>query len=110
MLKYLLDYPLGNRLAAKLDFIAIQLGYGEEYGVESALELLTSILMSFPAAIVNEHAPKFFVHLALCLINNESTKCRKMAALATKVLIEKARSSHFVEIVVFRLHNAVSTF
>lgn len=47
-MKYLLDYPLGKKLAGHLDFVVSQLQYEHDTGRESVLEMLAYIFQVFP--------------------------------------------------------------
>lgn len=87
MLQYLLDYPLGKKIQAHLQFYVSQLQYELETGRESALEMMAAFFSSFPQALLVEYSGLFFVPMAASLINDESVKCRKLISLAIKSLL-----------------------
>ncbi|CAL1568682.1 unnamed protein product [Knipowitschia caucasica] len=86
-MKYLLDYPLGNKLRHHLDFVVSQLSYEHDTGRESALEMMASIFQSFPEKMLKKYCTLFFAPLALVVVNDDSARCKKMAAVAIKALI-----------------------
>ncbi|KAM7378035.1 hypothetical protein PAMA_013096 [Pampus argenteus] len=86
-LKYLLDYPLGKKLRMHLDFIMAQLAYEHDTGRESVLEMLGYIFQTFPKKLLQHHSGLFFAPLALVVINDNSARCKKMAAMAIKALL-----------------------
>lgn len=89
MLQFLLDYPLGTKLQRFLEFYVSQLSYEHETGRESALEMIESMLSTFPESMLIEYAGFFFVPLTSRLVNDDSAACRKLTALAIKSLLAK---------------------
>ncbi|KAK9899045.1 hypothetical protein P389DRAFT_150262 [Cystobasidium minutum MCA 4210] len=87
-LQFLLDYPQGKkRLSTSLQFLAKNLGgYLHESGRLSALELVNAILSKFGSDLLDQYADLFHVSLVMDLANDESAKCRAMAAENCKVL------------------------
>ncbi|XP_054655986.1 small subunit processome component 20 homolog [Dunckerocampus dactyliophorus] len=88
-LKYLLDYPLGKKLQEHVDFIVAQLTYEHDTGRESALEMLAYIFQTFPQKILMQYTNIIFAPLALVIVNDDSARCKKMAALAIKTFLSK---------------------
>uniref|UniRef100_A0A3Q1ECN8 UTP20 small subunit processome component n=1 Tax=Acanthochromis polyacanthus TaxID=80966 RepID=A0A3Q1ECN8_9TELE len=93
-LKYLLDYPLGRKLRSHLDFVVAQLQYEHDTGRESVLEMLAFIFQTFPQNLLLQHSGLFFAPLALVVVNDDSARCKKMAAMAIKALLAQLDSSH----------------
>jgi U3 small nucleolar RNA-associated protein 20 len=46
--QYLMDYPLGNKLETHLSFYLSQMSYELQFGRESAIEMISSLISSFP--------------------------------------------------------------
>ncbi|XP_051911593.1 small subunit processome component 20 homolog [Hippocampus zosterae] len=88
-IKYLLDYPLGKKLQDHLDFIVAQLAYEHDTGRESALEMLAYVFQTFPQTLLRRYSNIFFAPLALVVVNDDSARCKKMAAMAIKDLLAK---------------------
>ena len=91
-LQFLLDYPQGKkRLTGSLEFLAKNLGnYAHESGRTSVLELLNAIFSKFTSALLDQYAALFFMSLTMDMANDESSKCREMAAENLKVLVRRA--------------------
>ncbi|GAA5980986.1 hypothetical protein JCM10908_003941 [Rhodotorula pacifica] len=89
-LQFLLDYPQGRgRLRDSLAFLAKNLSYEYESGRLSVLELVSAILQKFAAQLIKESADLFFVALVMVVANDDSTRCREMAAELVKVLFAR---------------------
>uniref|UniRef100_A0A673WAK9 UTP20 small subunit processome component n=1 Tax=Salmo trutta TaxID=8032 RepID=A0A673WAK9_SALTR len=97
--KYILDYPLGKKLRSHLDFIVAQLSYEFNTGREAALEMMAFIFQTFPQICSNSGRflyplGLFFVPLALAMVNDDSARCKKMAAVAIKSLLSQLDQQH----------------
>lgn len=88
---FLMDYPQGKgRLKQQMSFIVKNLEYVYESGRESIMELLHHIISKFGDEILADYIDPIFFALVMRLINDESTKCREMAAALIKELLARS--------------------
>ncbi|KAK4703278.1 U3 small nucleolar RNA-associated protein 20, partial [Phenoliferia sp. Uapishka_3] len=89
-LQFLLDYPQGRgRLKSSLAFLAKNLSFQHESGRLSVLELMSAILGKFGSQLIEDSADLFFVGLVMVTANDDSTRCREMAAELVKLLFTR---------------------
>jgi len=89
LLPFLLEYPLGKkRLEKQINFLVSNLDFEHETGRESALTMLESVTIKFPAEIVEEYADLFFVSLIKQLVNGTSPLLRETASNCLQLLID----------------------
>jgi U3 small nucleolar RNA-associated protein 20 len=88
---FLMDYPQGKgRLKTQMSFIIKNLEYVFETGRESIMELLHHIITKFGDEILADYIDPIFFALVMRLINDESSKCREMAATLIKSLLTRS--------------------
>jgi len=87
LLQFLLEYPQGkNRLKNQMTSLAKNLSYVYESGRTSVLEFLNALVNKFEVGLVYEYSDLLFVALVMVIANDDSTKCREMAAELIKSL------------------------
>ncbi|KAF8641440.1 hypothetical protein AX16_009953 [Volvariella volvacea WC 439] len=87
LLQFLLDYPQGKgRLRNQMTFLAKNLSYVYESGRISVMELLGAIISKFQTDLILEYADLVFVALVMGIANDDSSKCREMAAALIRAL------------------------
>lgn len=95
LLQFLLDYPQGKgRLRNQMTFMAKNLSFVYESGRKSVMELLDAIVSKFDTALVREYADLLFVGLVMVIANDDSAKCREMAAELIKRLLSRLDDDH----------------
>jgi len=95
LLQFLLDYPQGKgRLRTTMAFLAKNTTYTYEGGRVSVLELLSAIVSKFEERLIDDYADLLFVALVIVIANDDSTKCREMAAEIVKSLFLRLDVDH----------------
>ncbi|TFK50804.1 hypothetical protein OE88DRAFT_1680621 [Heliocybe sulcata] len=90
LLQFLLDYPQGKgRLRNSMTFFARNLSYVHESGRRSVMELLNAIVAKFDVDLIREYADLLFVALVMVIANDNSARCREMAAELIKGLLAR---------------------
>ncbi|XP_057326946.1 small subunit processome component 20 homolog [Microplitis mediator] len=87
--KYLMEYPLGKKLAKHLSFYLEQLSYELQPGRISALEMIYNIINGFPEDILIRQSELIFLKVGVRLVNDEDPTCREFAAKCIKELITR---------------------
>ncbi|EIW53914.1 uncharacterized protein TRAVEDRAFT_132229 [Trametes versicolor FP-101664 SS1] len=94
LLQFLLDYPQGKgRLKNQMTFLVKNLSYVYESGRKSVMELLSAIIAKFEMSLVQDYGDLLFVGLVMVIANDESTKCREMAAELIKSLLARLETT-----------------
>lgn len=94
LLQFLLDYPQGKgRLKNQMTFLVKNLSYVYESGRKSVMELLGAIVAKFETSLMQEYGDLLFVGLVMVIANDESAKCREMAAELIKGLLTRLETA-----------------
>ncbi|CAE6388887.1 unnamed protein product [Rhizoctonia solani] len=105
LLQFLLDYPQGKgRLRTQLNALARNLDYVFDSGRKSVMEFLGVVISKFTDSIIDEYADMFFVALVLRIANDDSTKCREMAAALIQQLLGRVGEERRKKLMV-HVHN-----
>uniref|UniRef100_A0A5S6QN15 DRIM domain-containing protein n=1 Tax=Trichuris muris TaxID=70415 RepID=A0A5S6QN15_TRIMR len=78
-----------SRLRQIVEFFCVQLSYTVETGRVSALEMIAWFVANLHVTFLSRQGCFLFVSLSARLVNDQSEKCRELAALALKSLVEK---------------------
>ncbi|KAI0753565.1 hypothetical protein C8Q80DRAFT_1342693 [Daedaleopsis nitida] len=94
LLQFLLDYPQGKgRLKNQMTFLVKNLSYVYENGRRSVMELLSAMIAKFETKLMQEYSDLLFVGLVMVIANDESAKCREMAAELIKSLLARLETN-----------------
>ncbi|KAJ7494716.1 armadillo-type protein [Mycena galericulata] len=98
-----------GRLRNQMNFLAKNLSYEYESGRKSVLELLGAVLAKFEAGLVREYVDLLFVALVMVIANDDSTKCREMAAQLIKTLFTRLDDDRR-RVIISHLHSWASQY
>ncbi|EFN80082.1 Small subunit processome component 20-like protein [Harpegnathos saltator] len=86
---YLMAYPLGQHLDKHISFYLNQLSYEMRPGRLSALEMIHTIITSFPLKTLIAKSGPIFLVTGVRLINDDDPICRKLSAKCIKEMINR---------------------
>lgn len=88
--QFLMEYEQGHK---KLDnafkFLVSNLNYPTQFGRQSIMELMHSIVLRSSSSLLMQLATSFFVGLSNVIVSDESAKCREMAAALISQMMKK---------------------
>lgn len=86
--QFLMEYEQGTkRLNDAFKFMVNNLNYPTQFGRQSVMELMHSIILRSSLSLLMDLATSFFVGLSNVIVSDESAKCREMAtALITQIM------------------------
>ncbi|XP_056635303.1 small subunit processome component 20 homolog isoform X1 [Diorhabda sublineata] len=87
--QFIMDYPLGDRVEKHLSFYISQLDYELRYGRESAIEMIMTLINSFPLAVLKNHRSTLLITLAARLINDDEPECRRRIAECITLMLKR---------------------
>ncbi len=90
-IKYLTEYPNGNRLKRQINFFIRHLEYEKLTGRESAVNLLKSLISSLSYEFLSENIGLIFVPLSSRLLNESSPDCKKLVADSIVILLKRLK-------------------
>ncbi|XP_058839785.1 small subunit processome component 20 homolog [Topomyia yanbarensis] len=94
-----MGYPLGPNVEHTIQFYISQLEYEVLSGRESAVMMLKTMFLSFPAELLNTKGNFVFLTLGIRLINEQSPQCRALVAEALETLLSRLNKNYRDELV-----------
>lgn len=87
---FILTYPLKKkRLDQQLEFVMANLTFSESGGRLAIIQLLKTLFVRFPEAVLNERAQYFFLPLVAQMVNDDFAENRSAAAYAIETLFAR---------------------
>lgn len=85
-------------LSLLLNCLVLTCRYEHSSGRLAVLEMLHTIIVKFPKTVLDNHSQTLFIHLVVCLANDQDNEVRSMTGTAIKRLISciSARSLHSI--------------
>ncbi|KAL3285278.1 hypothetical protein HHI36_019388 [Cryptolaemus montrouzieri] len=87
--QFLMDYPLGKKLETHVSFYLHQASFEMQYGRESALEMIQTLINSFPMKILILHSGTILITLGARLVNEEVPELRKIVATCLTTMLNR---------------------
>lgn len=88
--QFLMEYEQGSeKLNGAFKFLVNNLDYPTQFGRQSVMELMHSIVLRSSSSLLSQFATSFFVGLSNVTVSDESVKCREMAAALISLIMKK---------------------
>ncbi|KAH1010705.1 small subunit processome component 20 homolog [Dendroctonus ponderosae] len=87
--QFIMEYPLGNSLEKHLSFYISQMSFEMQHGRESAIEMIHTLINSFPLAVLKNHSGTLLITLGARLVNDDVPECRKMVAECLSAMLKR---------------------
>lgn len=88
--QFLMEYEQGSKkLNSAFKFLVNNLEYPTQFGRQSVMELIHSIVLRSSSALLMQFATSFFVGLSNVAVADESSKCREMATSLISQIMKK---------------------
>jgi len=92
--QFLLDYPLENsRVEQHISFLLKNLAFKQESGRIQLLQTLQTLIVKFPARVVDIYGELLFFSLLLRLVNDPSADCRLLVTGVLTALVSAEKVS-----------------
>lgn len=93
--QFLMEYEQGSKkLNSAFKFLVNNLNYPTQFGRQSVMELMHSLILRSSTAILTQLATSFFVGLSTVMVSDESAKCREMATSLISQIMKKMGSEN----------------
>ncbi|XP_076264086.1 small subunit processome component 20 homolog isoform X2 [Rhynchophorus ferrugineus] len=87
--QYLMEYPLQDTLEKHLGFYLSQLSYDLQHGRESAIDMIQTLIHTFPLPVLKNHAGTMLISLGARLVNDDVPECRKLVAACIAMMLSR---------------------
>ncbi|KAK9881414.1 hypothetical protein WA026_016304 [Henosepilachna vigintioctopunctata] len=91
--QYWMDYPLGKHLEKHISFYLSHLSFEMQYGRESAIEMIQTLINSFPLKNLCSHSKIILITLGARLVNEEAPELRKSVAACLTAMLNRLSKS-----------------
>jgi len=92
--QFLMEYEQGSKkLNQAFKFLVNNLDYPTQFGRQSVMEVMHSIVLRSSSSLLSQFATSFFVGLSNVVVSDESAKCREMASALISQILKKMGSN-----------------
>ncbi|XP_030763250.1 small subunit processome component 20 homolog [Sitophilus oryzae] len=91
--QFIMEYPLGNSIDKHLGFYIAQLSFELQDGRVSAIEMIHTLINTFPLSVLKSHASTLLITLGARLVNDDVPECRRMIASCISSMLTRLPKS-----------------